>query len=210
MKLSYITKILAAAICLISINSTKVTAQETYDKISFSIGWQANAPINTDFTDQFNGWGMNFEVNYAINNRWSLGGFFNFNTNHNYIDRQTIKLSDTESLTTDQLRSMFQLPFGLTTSYKLWNSKIFQPYVGAKAGAAYAKATTYYGTGGLYDKQWGFYVSPEIGAKVYPFKNKRFGFHIAGFYSFSTNKLQTLTNEINGLNNAGFRLGVLF
>lgn len=210
MKLSYITRILAVAICLISFNIAKTTAQETYDKIHFSIGWQANVPISTDYTDQFNGWGMNFEVNYDIDSRWSLGGFFNFNTNHNYIGRETIKLSETESLTTDQLRSLFQLPFGLTTSYKLWNNRHFQPYVGAKAGAAYAKATTYYGTGGLYDKGWGFYVSPEIGAKIYPFKSKRFGLHVAGFYSYSTNKLQTLTGDINSLNNAGFRLGLLF
>lgn len=210
MKLSYIKKIFVAAICILAINSTDIIAQETYEKIHFNIGWQSNKPFGTEFADQSSGWGMNFEANYDITDRWNVGGFFNFTTSQNYIERQTIQLSATESLTTDQLRSLFQLPFGLSASYKIWNNRYFQPYIGAKAGAAYAKATTYYGTGGLYDKGWGFYISPEIGAKIYPFKNKRFGLHFAGFYSYSTNKLQTLTSDISNLNNAGFRLGLLF
>lgn len=209
MRLSYIKGLIIIAISTMFLYCPNASAQK-YDKMHFSVGWQANAPFGTDYTDNFNCWGMNFEINYDLNKDWTVGGFFNFNTNHNYIDRQTLYLSDTESMTTDQLRSLFQLPFGLSVSYNLWNNKVLKPYIGVKTGASYVKATTYYGTGGLYDKQWGFYVSPEIGAKIYPFRNKRFGLHVAGFYSYSTNKLQTLTTDISGLNNAGFRVGVLF
>lgn len=210
MKLSHIKNIMIMAVCLLFATQVKVRGQYAYDNVHFSIGWQAGTPFGTDYADNFNGWGMNFEVNYDLNSRLSVGGFFNFNTNHNYIERQTIILSGTEALTTDQLRSLYQLPFGLGTYYKLWDNRYFQPYLGAKIGASYAKATTYYGTGGVYDKQWGFYVSPELGIKVYPFRNERFGLHVAGYYSYSTNKLQTLTADINGLNNAGFRIGLLF
>ena len=74
----------------------------------------------------------------------------------------------------------------------------------------YARNTTYYGINGLYDKAWGGYISPEIGFNIYPCKTKNWGFHVAGYYSYGTNKTYTLTDEINGQNNAGFRVGVIF
>ena len=74
----------------------------------------------------------------------------------------------------------------------------------------FARNTTYYGINGLYDKAWGGYVSPEIGFNIYPCKTKNWGFHVAGYYSYGTNKTYTLTDEINGQNNAGFRVGVIF
>ena len=141
----------------------------------------------------------------------AIGGFINFHTNHRYVGRQTLQLSPTESLTTDQQRSAYQLPFGLTTSYSIYNGKVVKPYVGVKLGAAYTRYTTYYGTGGVYDNPWGFYASPEIGLRIFPFKGHRLGFHIAGYYSYMTNKAETLASEdIDGQNNAGFRLGVIF
>lgn len=199
-------------VLLACIGLSFVTAAQAqnYDKVGFNIGWQIGSPINTDFADNASCYGMNFEVNYKVCPRVKIGGFFNFQTNHNYIERQTIALSSTESLTTDQLRSAFQLPFGLNTSYTLWDNKVFKPYLGAKIGAMYAKATTYYGTGGVYDKAWGFFISPEIGAQIYPFKNKRFGLQLTGYYSYATNKIETLTMPINGQSNAGFRAGLLF
>ena len=154
---------------------------------------------------------MNFEGTYDVSPRWALGAFINFHTNHKYIGRQTIQLSPTESLTTDQQRSAYQLPFGFTSAYTVYPGKVVKPYIGVKLGAVYTRYTTYYGTGGVYDNPWGFYASPEIGLKIFPCKSKRFGFHVAGYYSFMTNQAQTLTGEgIDGQNNVGFRLGVIF
>ena len=79
-----------------------------------------------------------------------------------------------------------------------------------KLGAMFGRYTTYFGTGGLYDTSWGFYASPEVGLKIYPNLQKNWGFHIAGYYSYATNRAETLTVDIEGQNNVGFRLGVLF
>ena len=125
------------------------------------------------------------------------------------MGRQTLSLSPTESLTTDQQRSAFQVPFGVMGAYNLSTNRYIKPYIGVKAGAMFARNTTYFGSGGVYDKSWGFYVSPEIGLKIYP-TGKKWGFHVAGYYSYATNKTQTLTCDIEGQNHAGFRLGVIF
>lgn len=179
-------------------------------KMHFTVDWQMNAPLSTGFADKISGWGMNFEGAYDLSPRLLTGAFIAFHTNHKYIARQTLQLSPTESLTTDQQRSAFQLPFGAMLNYSLNAPSNFQPYIGAKVGAMYARNTTYFGTGGLYDKSWGFYVSPEIGFRIYPNKEKKWGFHIAGYYSYATNRSKTLTGDIDGQNNAGFRLGIIF
>lgn len=179
-------------------------------KFHLTIDWQMNAPLNTDFADKLSGWGMNFEGMYDITPRLSTGAFVSYHTNHQYVDRQTLVLSPTESLTTDQQRSAFQLPFGAAIDYTLCPRSQVSPYIGAKLGAMFARYTTYFGTRGLYDKSWGFYASPEIGLKIYPSKHKHWGFHIAGFYSYATNHTATLTGDIDGQSNAGFRLGVIF
>lgn len=185
-------------------------AQSRYDRVHFNIGWQMNSPFSGGFADKLSGWGMAFEGDYDLTERWSAGAFFNFHTNHKYVGRQTLPVGGTGALTTDQQRSYFQLPFGVAGNYVLWDNAHFRPYVGVKAGAMYAKATTYYGTGGVYDKSWGFYVSPEVGAAIYPAAGKRFGFRITGYYSYATNETATLTSPIDGQINAGFRVGVIF
>lgn len=204
-------KKIALMLCVCSMFVMQSYAQRVPDKLHFTIDWQMNAPYSTDFADKISGWGMNFEGTYDVSPRWALGAFINFHTNHKYIGRQTIQLSPTESLTTDQQRSAYQLPFGFTSAYTVYPGKVVKPYIGVKLGAVYTRYTTYYGTGGVYDNPWGFYASPEIGLKIFPCKSKRFGFHVAGYYSFMTNQAQTLTGEgIDGQNNVGFRLGVIF
>lgn len=152
---------------------------------------------------------MNFEGTYQVAPRWDVGVFAAFHTNHYYVGRQTLDISSTEAITTDQQRSAFQVPFGATAAYTLCNGKYVKPYIGAKMGAMFARNTTYFGASGLYDKGWGFYVSPELGLKIFP-TGKHWGFHVAGYYSYGTNKTRTLTCDIDGQNNAGFRLGVIF
>lgn len=179
-------------------------------KIHFAVDWQMNAPLSTGFADKISGWGMNLEGAYDVTSNFSAGAFVSFHTNHRYVDRQTIHLSPTESLTTDQQRSAFQLPFGVTGAYTFCTGSYVRPYVGVKLGTMFARNTTYFGTGGVYDESWGFYASPEIGLKIYPNRQKNWGFHVAGYYSYATNRTETLTGYIDGQGNAGFRLGILF
>lgn len=184
-------------------------AQDISDRLHFNVDWQMNAPLNTNFADKISGWGMNLEGGYFLTPHWSLEAFLDFHTNHKYVPRQTIT-EGTASLTTDRQESAFQLPFGLTASYRFISNGCLKPYVGTKIGTMYAQNTTYLNTISLTDKPWGFYVSPEIGVNIYPFSQSRFGFHLAAYYSYATNKSELLTGCQDGNNNIGFRLGVCF
>ena len=86
--------------------------------------------------------------------------------------------------------------------------KEFQPYFQAKLGANYAEEYTYLPTMAFKDSQWGFYVSPEIGFTWHPFHKSNFGFQLAAYYSYATNRSRAF--GIDGINNVGFKLGVSF
>lgn len=85
-----------------------------------------------------------------------------------------------------------------------------QPYVGLKLGASYAEISSYYYVIKQYERSWGFFLSPEIGMSIFPRAARRFGFHVALYYSYATNDANVLTYSVNNLNNFGLRAGISF
>lgn len=174
----------------------------------FNVDWQFNAPINNHFADKASGWGMNFEGGYYVLPDLALGAFVNFHTNNEHIGRTTLPIGNSGALTTDQYHSVFQLPFGMTARYR-FSDGVFQPYIGAKLGANYAKIASDFDIYQVRDNTWGFYASPELGVNIYPWENS-IGFHVAAYYAYSTNKGSVFTYDVDKLNGWGFRVGVAF
>ena len=173
-----------------------------------NIDWQFNVPLGNHFADKSSGWGMNFEGGYYVLPDLSIGAFINYHTNNEYIPRQTLPINSSSALTTDQQHSVFQLPFGFATHYR-FSDGICQPYIGLKLGANYTKMSSDFYIYEVKDDTWGFYVSPEIGVNIYPWPNS-IGFHLAGFYNYSTNKGTVFNYDMDKLQNFGFRVGVAF
>lgn len=170
-------------------------------------GWQFNGTVANDFVQTAQGYGAYMEGGYFISPMVAFGGFASFNTNNEYIPKQTYTFDDKSALTTDLDRSIYQVPFGATVRLRLMRD-IFQPYVEAKIGTEYSTQSTYMSTFVNRHDNWGFYISPEIGFTVYPFHKDDFGFHLAAYYSFATNRNDSY--DIKGLNNLGFKLGIAF
>lgn len=185
-------------------------ARKFADDAHVVIDWQMNAPLNSDFASGISGWGMNFEGIFDLTPNFTVGAFANFHTNHRYFNRQEISLSPTAALTTDRQNSAFQLPFGVSAAVNFVDHGRLIPYFGIKTGAMFARNTSYYNAYYVQDKSWGYYVSPEIGLRIYPANTKHFGFHVAGFYNFATNKSKVLSTDIDNQSNIGFRVGLFF
>ncbi len=196
------------AIVLFLICVIPVLAQG-YTRGHFSVGWQYGSPFATDFADNPSGYGMSFDGGYYINPFLSVGGFVSFQRNYEYVPRATYPVGETGSVTTDQQHCLHQIPFGAYLRYRLFTGT-FQPFFGIKAGANYMYAYSDLPTARYYDDTWGFHLSPEIGVAIFPFKDSRLGFNIAGYYSYSTNQSMIFSYDMNGVNNAGFRLGLIF
>ena len=193
-------------VCVLAIPS-KSKAQISLDSY-YNIDWQFNIPVGNSFSDGASGWGMNFEGGYYVTPQIAVGAFLNFHTNNEYFSRRTLALDKTLSLTTDQQHQMFTLPFGALVRYRFVEAD-FQPYVGMKLGLCYSEFNDYYYIYLTEQNKWGFYMSPEVGFNWYPWPNS-IGFHAALYYSFATNKCNTMSYSQSSLSNIGLRIGVSF
>lgn len=194
-----------AALCLTSIAVEAQVNPRTY----YQLGWQFDFPVNSGFTDRMNDLGLYLDAGYYFTPHVSLGGFINVNTRSEYIPRRTFT-AGTLAVTTDQVRSYIQVPFGASLRYRfLWKTR-WQPYVSAKVGMNYTEAESSQQLYAYSDKSWGFYVSPEIGINLYPFRHKALGFNIAAYYAYATNRHDVFYGQVDGMNCLGIRLGLAF
>lgn len=199
---------LTLAICLLI--PALANAQE-YKNYFANGDWQFNAPLNNDFANKASGWGMSFEGGYYVTPKLGVGLFIAFSTNHKYIPTETFPVADNATITTNQQHSLFQLPFGVDLRYRfIPQSSYFDPYFSVKIGPEYTQLSSYISTFQIYERKWGFYVSPEIGTNVWINSQKNIGLHLAAYYSFATNKGQVLNGDLDKINNIGFRVGLAF
>ena len=170
-------------------------------------GWQFNGTVGNSFVETASGYGAYIEGGYYITPMFAIGGFASFNTNNDYIPKQTYTFEDQSALTTDVDRSIYQVPFGLTMRTRFLRGPL-QPYLGTKIGAEFSTQSTYMSTFVNRHDNWGFYMSPEVGLTYFPFEKTDVGFQFAVYYSFCTNKNSSY--DLKGIKNLGFKLGVAF
>lgn len=202
-------KIIFALVLFVSLSSSTIKAQSV-DNMFLNFDWQLNAPISTKYADQFSGWGASADAGYYVTDHIGIGAYVSYHTNRKYISTSTIDLSNNTQVTTDQQHSIYQLPFGLSARYNFMPKNKVQPYFALKLGTEYSKVSSYMNVFEVYEKKWGFNISPEIGTTVYVDPQNRFGVHVAAYYSYSTNKSEVFGYSVKDFNNVGLRLGVSF
>ena len=178
-------KLIALLVACLAIPS--LAGAQVVKNMYFNVDWQINSPFSQDFSDKTSGWGAHAEAGYYVIPNFSVGAFISYHTNNK-----------------------FQLPFGAAFRYNVAPESQFQPYAGVQLGASYSEMSTYMNVMKVYDRNWGFYVSPEIGMTMYFTPQKQIGLHVAAYYNYATNKGEVLSYSIDGLNNWGIRLGLAF
>lgn len=187
-----------------------IAGAQVVDNMYFNLGWQVNGPIDQSYADKLSGWGAFGEAGYYVIPSFSVGVFLNYHTNNKYVSSQQIPVSSTATITGDQQHSIFQLPFGAAFRYNIVPESQFQPYVGVKLGAEYAKVMSYMNVFEFRDKTWGFYASPEIGMAFYLTPQKQLAGTLAFYYSYGSNEAKLLDYKVKGMNNWGLRVGIQF
>ena len=170
-------------------------------------GWQFNGTVANEVASSAQGYGAYIEGGYFLTPMIAVGGFASFNSNDEYYGKQTYYFEDNSALTTDLDKLVYQVPFGTTLRCRFMRSQ-FQPYAEAKIGAEYSSQSTYMSTFVSRHDNWGFYISPEVGFNWFPFQSTDFGFQLAAYYSYATNRNKAY--NMNGINNLGFKLGIAF
>ena len=175
------------AFCALMLAAAMPGKAQVFPNTYINIDWQVGVPLGAGFADKASGWGMNFEGGYFVTPAITVGPFISY-----------------------QKHALFQLPFGVTGRYNWLTDSVFQPYAGLKLGANYAEMSSYYYIIKQYTDTWGFYLSPEIGVSIFPRPDYRLGFHVALYYSYSTNSGDVLTYSMDNINNFGIRVGISF
>ena len=134
-------KLIALLVACLAIPS--LAGAQVVKNMYFNIDWQINSPFSQDFSDKTSGWGAHAEAGYYVIPNFSVGAFISYHTNNKYIDRQTLPVSSTSAITSDQQHSIFQLPFGAAFRYNVAPESQFQPYAGVQLGASYSEMSTY-------------------------------------------------------------------
>lgn len=204
------TKILGIALLLCAVMIPATTQAQFVKNTYFNIDWQFNAPVCTDYANTASGWGMNFEGGVYVAPKVAVGLYGSFHTNNKYVEAQVLHLSPSSDLYTDQLQSLFQIPFGALVKYRFVENSLFEPYATLKLGANYTRMSSTNSVLEFYSEAWGFNVQPEVGVSIFPSSINRTGIHLGLYYSYSTNQTKCLVYDINGYNNIGFNLGITF
>ena len=204
------TKILGIIMLLCAAIMPCTAHAQLYKSTYYNIDWQLNTPVFTDYANVTSGWGMNFEGGYYVSSKIAVGLYGSFHTNNEYVETQVLQLNSSSSLYTDQVQSIFQIPFGALIKYRFVEDSMFEPYVTAKLGTNYVRMSSINNVLDFYSDSWGFNAQPEVGVSIFPSAHNRTGIHLALYYSYSTNQNQCLVYNLNGLNNVGFNIGITF
>ena len=186
------TKILGIIMLLYAAIMPCTAHAQLYKSTYYNIDWQLNTPVFTDYA------------------KIAVGIYGSFHTNNEYVETQVLQLNSSSNLYTDQVQSIFQIPFGALIKYRFVEDSMFEPYVTAKLGTNYVRMSSINNVLDFYSDSWGFNVQPEVGVSIFPSAHNRIGIHLAMYYSYSTNQNQCLVYNLNGLNNVGFNIGITF
>lgn len=186
-------------------SATSVQAQ-VLDNI-YGISWEVSFPVGTKFISNTSFLGGKFEYRHFIKDKFSLGGTLSWNNYSQYVSRETYENADqTQAVTTDNERYIFNLPVTVDGFYYLKKIKRVTPFVGLGLGAQYSSQSAYFNIFLVEDKNWGFVARPQIGAYI-PFSEfSRNGFILSAGYNYATNKNESF--RIDNMQSFWLSLGI--
>jgi hypothetical protein len=175
----------------------------------YGISWEASFPVGETFVSKASFLGGKFEYRHFIKRNISLGATIGWNNYEEYVPRQTYENEEqTQAITTDNQRFIFNLPMTADVFYYFEKSKRVRPYVGLGLGAQYSSQAAYFNIYLKEDKNWGFIARPQIGALI-PFSEYGHGGLLLGAgYNFATNKNETF--RIDNMQSFWVSIGVAF
>lgn len=179
------------------------TVQESNANSYYELGWQLSIPLKTTNSGGVNELGLFFNAGRNISPNLSIGGFVNYS-------RREDDYKSTTNTCDFYRQSLMTVPFGASARYCVAINNHLKPYIGANLGANYAHTNTMWRHKSVGNNSFGFYIEPEIGMRINPFKNTRFGFSVSLSYSYATNRLHNIGDTVTGISNLNLKIGLVY
>jgi hypothetical protein len=187
-----------------------VCAQTTTHYPAFSnemvaFSWNGNVPISNDFTSNTSLKGIKFDYRKMIKPDLSVGFEMSWNGFDQYRPTNTYHIRN-GAITTDFYSYTYTVPMALNVHHYFHINDMVSPYAGLAIGATYSEQKLYYNIYASSYYNWGFLISPELGALVKFSRDSNVGIIVGIDYNYSTNKESAI--NVNGLQNFGFQVGI--
>jgi hypothetical protein len=154
--------------------------------------------------------GGSFSGKYFLSDNLTLGFIAGWNHYYEKVNRQTYFFEDGLSITAAHYRYSFIIPFGVNASYFFSPAKLVAPYAGLALGGNYMEQHIIVQDWDFYNNQWGFQVSPELGALVKFGANSQWGVDLKASYWLATNSFEFGGSEFNLMQGFNVNFGIVY
>jgi len=172
----------------------------------YTFSWNTTFPMG-DFSDWVSSpspAGFDFGGRYFVKNGLAVGFNIGWQRVSKIYDQETYYIPDQGlAITAENYRFTWMVPFQAVVAYHLMPEKMISPYLGVGIGGDYMEHHLLIQEYDIYQTQWDFSLTPEIGvlAKFGRFSN--WGALVAFNYKWTTNKIsfyQTTSKDLSMLN----------
>ena len=179
----------------------------------YTLSWTLSVPIGdfSSFINNVSPAGGNFTGRYFLKKGFAVGFEFGWNNYYKKYARNTYYGSDGTAITAIHYNYAFIVPWKIGAYYYFMPTALACPYLGLSLGGDYMEEHILVQEYDIYNTQWGFTMSPEIGALIKFGRYSQWGANISAQYWFNTNSfnftdVQTFAT-MQGLN---FNVGVVY
>ncbi len=186
------------------------TTLKSQTKQYYSIDWSIGIPIgsSSDFISAVSPAGFNFGGQIYMTDNVALDFGVGWNNFYELKDRETYTKGGF-AITAAQYRYISYIPFKAGGMYNFMPSSKIQPYAGLNIGFNYMTENVFIQENLIWTDQYGFIISPEIGAFLSFDEESSMGLHVSAAYTYNTNEFSFMKNY-KGFQNITFNVGLTF
>ena len=195
-----------ALILALAVRAQDKTASGYSPAALYSISWTLGVPLGSfhSFMSNVSYAGGNFVGRYFLRKGLAAGFEFGWSNYYKKYPRMTYYGNDGMAITGTSYTYAFVIPWKAGAYYYFLPASIADPYAGLVFGGDYMEEHIIIQEYDIYNTQWGFTMSPEIGVLIKFGRYSNWGANVSAQYWFNTNSFSFIEmkpySTMQGLN----------
>jgi len=179
----------------------------------YTFTWNTTFPMG-DFSDWVNSpspAGFDFGGRYLVKSGLAVGFNIGWSRVSKIYEDETYYIPEKGlAITAENYRFTWIIPFQAVVAYHLMPDKLISPYLGLGIGGDYMEHHLLIQEYDIYETQWDFSLTPEIGVLAKFGKFSNWGGLVAFNYKWTTNRIEFYKNTSKDLSMLNLRVGVSY
>ncbi len=196
-------------VCLITLGLSIFAGLQAQTKQYYNVGWEIGIPVGSfsDYISSASLRGGYFSGNVFVTDAVSVGFKFGYNSYHENMSHHTWHMEHDMAITAASYNYSTQAPIQVGGYYHFKTDGQIEPYAGLGLGVNYITEEVLVQDIEIYDSQWAFLMTPEIGLR-YQFKNKPIGITLKAAYNLNFNSYTFWETEHRNIRTLNFGISV--